>query len=77
MVRFDLLDEYTCVVVPKRPQREASDEVAHREMTSDGDYGESHWRHAVAMIVGLGAVLTYLPGFISREGRQQRQVHRF
>lgn len=31
MARFDLLDEYSCVVVPRRLHRGASGEVAHRE----------------------------------------------
>ena len=60
MARFDLLDEYACVVVPKRLQSGASGEIAHREASLDSHYGKSSWRYAVAMIVGLGFVLTVI-----------------
>ena len=58
MARFDLLDEYTCVVVPKRLQIGARGEMARRKASLDSYYAKASWRHAVAMIVGLGVLLT-------------------
>jgi hypothetical protein len=60
MARFDLLDEYICVVVPKGRQSGASGEMARREASIDSHYGKSSWRHAIAMIVGLGMVLAMI-----------------
>ncbi len=72
MIRFDLLDEYTCVVVPRRLRNGAHGETAGSEASSRGSYAKSIWRKAVTMIALLD--------FISRESlsdRRQRQVHRF
>ena len=60
MDRFDLLDEYTCIVAPRRLQSGASGEMTHREADLDSHYGKSSWRHAVTMIVGLGVVLAVI-----------------
>ena len=58
MARFDLLDEYTCVVVPKRSKSGASGEMARRKSSLDSRPAKAGWRHAVALILGFGILLT-------------------
>ena len=58
MARFDLLDEYTCVVVPKRSQSGARGEMARHKSSLNNRPAKASWRHAVALILGLGIHLT-------------------
>jgi hypothetical protein len=72
MARFDLLDEYTSVVVPGRAQSGVNSEMTLREASPESRYGKSSWRGAMAMIALLD--------FIGRRrlpDPQQRKVHLF
>jgi hypothetical protein len=41
MPRFDLLDEFSCVIVPGRPRNAANVGITHREIGLDGPRSES------------------------------------
>jgi hypothetical protein len=65
MTRFDLLDEYTCVVVPKRLRNGAGREVTRLVSSAGNHSANAIWQPTVAATVGF-AVLIAIRGRIRK-----------
>lgn len=56
MFRFDLLDEYACVVAPKRSLTRGR-ETDHRDLDGDRQFNpRSNWRYGVTGVIVILAV---------------------
>jgi hypothetical protein len=55
MARFDLLDEYSCIVAPKRSPRRPDRE---QDLRQEGSLpARNEWRRAAATIAGLAVLV--------------------
>lgn len=56
MIRFDLLDEYTCVLLPKHSRSGAGKETARSEVSATDRPINVRWGHWMAAAGGFAAL---------------------
>ena len=57
MPRFDLIDEYTCVFVPRCSRRGARAEIARPSSSASSRSVNARWRSTLAATVGLAILV--------------------